>query len=61
MTNPKIQELLSSLRVSSAPGTCPTCGEAITTFRDALSEKEFHISGMCQTCQDLVFDGKEEY
>ena len=30
------------------------CGEA-TTFRDALSEKEYRISGMCQQCQDKTF------
>lgn len=25
------------------------------SFRDALSAKEFTISGLCQECQDLVF------
>jgi len=37
---------------------CPTCGKAIqpeTEFRDALSRREFNISGMCQKCQDDVF------
>jgi hypothetical protein len=29
-------------------------------FRDDLSVKEFKISGMCQQCQDSVFDGEEE-
>jgi len=28
------------------------------TFRDALSRKEYGISGLCQKCQDDVF-GKE--
>ena len=39
---------------------CPMCGKEITEFKDALSEKEFGISGMCQNCQDSVFDAPEE-
>lgn len=38
--------------------TCPTCGKKIGEFRNALSQKEFQISGMCQKCQDSVF-GKD--
>lgn len=34
---------------------CPMCGAGITGFRDALSEKEYNISGMCQDCQDRAF------
>lgn len=29
-------------------------------FRDALSVKEFFISGLCQECQDDVFGGEED-
>ena len=37
-------------------GKCMTCeGEAID-FRDELSKREYAISGMCQGCQDSVFD-----
>jgi len=38
-------------------GLCPTCGEKINMrdFRDALSKKEYKISGMCQKCQDKIF------
>jgi hypothetical protein len=38
-------------------GKCPLC-EASTKgaeFRDTVSQKEFHISGMCQSCQDYFF------
>lgn len=35
--------------------TCTCCGGDVTEFRDALSRKEFSISGACQKCQDLVF------
>jgi len=36
-------------------GECPACGKPITQFRDALSEKEYRLSGLCQECQDEVF------
>jgi hypothetical protein len=36
------------------------CGGTATTFRDALSRKEFGISGLCQACQDSVFGAPEE-
>ena len=38
-------------------GNCPTCMKPIvnTEFKDALSLKEFKISGMCQKCQDATF------
>ena len=41
---------------------CPCCGEFILSmaeFKDALSVKEFGISGLCQICQDNVFEGEE--
>lgn len=39
---------------------CTFCGGTADTFRDYLSEKEYSISGMCQTCQDEMFDEDEE-
>ena len=36
-------------------GKCPTCSGDIGEFRNAVSRKEFTISGMCQACQDSVF------
>jgi len=38
-------------------GRCPFCKRQIKMeeFRDALSRREFRISGVCQTCQDAVF------
>ena len=37
---------------------CPTCKKRIdmADFDGRLSLKEYHISGMCQTCQDIVFN-----
>jgi hypothetical protein len=40
----------------------PWCGAKIDgpqDFRDDLSVREFHISGMCQKCQDSVFEEPE--
>jgi hypothetical protein len=38
-----------------AARACVTCGKRADLFRDSLSVKEYHISGMCQICQDEVF------
>lgn len=42
---------------------CVGCGEEATSFTDAVSRKEYSISGLCQVCQDKVFgtDEEEEY
>lgn len=37
------------------------CGMPITQFRDALSKKEYQISGLCQSCQDAFFDDDERF
>jgi len=34
---------------------CPFCKQKIGPFQDALSEKEYAISGLCQKCQDEIF------
>jgi len=41
---------------------CPLCGKSTKNliFKDKLSEREFIISGMCQECQDNVFNEKNE-
>lgn len=31
------------------------CGQPVGEFRDALSEKEYRVSGLCQKCQDEIF------
>lgn len=38
---------------------CTCCKKPILGFRDALSEKEYRISGMCQHCQDQVFTDED--
>ncbi len=46
---------LESIRNNKCP-FCK-CGIDITKFKDTLSLKEFHISGLCQGCQDETFGG----
>jgi hypothetical protein len=39
-------------------GICISCGKVIDLqngFRDALSQREYGISGLCQSCQDVAF------
>ena len=38
-------------------GLCVKCGaQAVGAFKDSLSAREYEISGLCQKCQDEVFD-----
>lgn len=43
-------------------GLCPRCGcdPMKEGFREEISEKEFGISGLCQSCQDDIFASKED-
>ncbi len=40
-------------------GICVRCGARVRLedFRDELSKKEYYLSGLCQRCQDEVWDG----
>jgi len=31
------------------------CGNPVEGFRDAISAKEYGITGLCQICQDQIF------
>ena len=35
---------------------CVMCGGEAKDFRDAVSKKEYGLSGMCQGCQDSFFE-----
>jgi hypothetical protein len=35
---------------------CPRCGKPPKNdFRDDVSRREFAITGLCQSCQDVIF------
>ena len=65
--SPEVEDMLTKLfgvnrRESITSKVCVSCGaENLTeeSFRDELSLREFHISGLCQTCQDSVFGTDE--
>lgn len=44
-------------------GICPFCIKPINPaeFKDELSWKEFRISGLCQNCQDSVFNPESPF
>ena len=44
-----------SRTVTISKGLCMTCEGRAIQFRDAISQDEYRISGMCQCCQDSVF------
>ena len=72
MTKPmenKTPEMIAAIE-AAFPGTkeaishskCPLCLAKIDKnkdFRDALSIREYYISGMCQKCQDSIWGGHE--
>lgn len=41
-------------------GKCPFCKEKVGQFRDALSKREYEISGLCQKCQDEMWPIEKE-
>jgi len=51
----KYTERSRSIRTDVCIGPPFGCGCKATEFRDAISKKEFSISGLCQCCQDLLF------
>jgi len=42
-------------------GNCPLCHNKVEAkdFEDELSVKEFKISGICQSCQDKIWERKK--
>lgn len=56
--SPAMADFLAKVAPAGDPrlGKCATCGKPIYGFKDRLSKKEYGISGMCQECQDSVFE-----
>jgi len=62
--NPKIEELIGNIfgvnrKGAIQEGKCVPpligCGGPAMEFRDEKSRREYHISGLCQKCQDEIF------
>jgi len=58
MNKKLVKQICPKMVDSVEKGRCPFCGKDMkeAKFKDALSEKEFRISGMCQECQDKIFN-----
>ena len=59
---PQLDEVITAIfgidrKKSVEDCTCAMCGKGVSfdSFKDEISLKEFHISAMCQPCQDSVF------
>jgi hypothetical protein len=57
-----IRETFPVFSARIAAGCCPFCNKFVNkdSFKDALSIKEFSMSGMCQPCQDGFFVSDDE-
>lgn len=60
--SPEMEKLIDAINPSGRKRVdsieqdiCTWCGKPATEFRDALSGKEYTISGFCQSCQDETF------
>ena len=60
----KIRELIGALSdeeviahsfIAKRSRICKICGKPATSFRTPLSELEYSLSSICQTCQDYYF------
>lgn len=63
--NPDIRKLQSEIMGRSVKGAiirdrCVSCQGPATEFRNLRSQREFTISGLCQSCQDEVFQPHED-
>ena len=61
----EIEQFLEDLAVESFGNSrkesfdkllCVICGKAASSFDNLVAAKEYKISGLCQTCQNEVFD-----
>ena len=50
-----IEQLFPGTAAAIEDKKCPMCRSAIGEFRNAISKREYEISGMCQKCQDDFF------
>jgi len=51
----KLGQLKQAIKEVVKTNTCVWCEKDNVEFKDKLSETEYQISGLCQTCQDETF------
>jgi hypothetical protein len=52
----RVMTIIKGEECMTCDSPSPLNDELKLTFKDALSAKEYQISGMCQRCQDGFFD-----
>ncbi len=64
--NPEMEKMLekvtgrtTAIKGGRCVGAPFGCGGPATDFNDELSRREYAISGLCQGCQDGVFNGND--
>jgi len=66
LTKPNINKPVFKTNPTMIPdiqqGNCVWCHKPVkeNEFTDELSKKEYSVTGMCQVCQDNMFNGLEE-
>lgn len=45
----------TTLKEAFAAKVCVSCGKPAVDFKDALSRREYGLSGLCGPCQDETF------
>lgn len=51
-----VKQLANALFGETNKGCCVKCKQPVLGFKDTLSLKEHSISGLCQSCQDVIFN-----
>ena len=62
--NPAIRDFQSTIKGVDVPASiaadrCVSCKQPAAEFKTELARKEFTLSGLCQACQDKLFDDDE--
>lgn len=52
----EVRKMLETKEQAILDEVCNLCGEPVLSFRDKKSLEEYHISAMCQNCQDELFE-----
>lgn len=64
MTNSRVTDPLlavqQDIREAVETKRCAICGYSAKAFTDELSSREYRLSGLCQICQDEVFNYFED-
>lgn len=49
------EEVIARTAIAKAHGICKICGEPAIHFQSPRAALEYHISSICQACQDYYF------